>query len=579
VIRILPFTSSQRAKSAVPRRSVAPSAEILLQRVLTVALFVIVPVALLFVYYKMMFPGLVHSGALDFAQVGRNLSEGKGFTTYFLRPLALTHSANPLLQPEVTHGPLYPLILALAFGALGAKDVTVAGVSGLFYLLTVPVVYLLGTRVFNRSVGALAALVFAANGLMLEYAISGLHITLYTFLATSLLLVMYVARTRTLGSETDSVAPVRGPLILSGILTAALYLTDPIFIWVAPVILVSVILADRARAVPSALLFLLPFVALTLPWMIRNGMLTGNPIFGLRGMELWMGTRYYPGTLAYRMTPEELTPGVGLFQAILLKAFLGVAEVIKVFPQISASWMLAFLLPSLLFRFTNPAVNDLRRVMMYSFLGILVGALLLGVQMPVFVALVPTMLVFAIAYLLHLAEQASLPRKSVALLVGLLGLAVLLPIARDVVGGNRPRRSPDAAAAQILGQAAKREEVVLTDQPWLVAWYTNRPAIWLPATDNRVAELRNRFPTLHWLFLTEQSRGFSPEWQTIYDVFRRWNRAVLAARDGQQATPNGLRLGGTGFTLLEGLDGFQSVEPTDTASETTALAVLERKGK
>src|SRR5262245_15014185 len=42
------------------------------------------PPLLLFAYYRLMFPGLVNSDAMDFAQIGRNLSQGRGFVTYIL---------------------------------------------------------------------------------------------------------------------------------------------------------------------------------------------------------------------------------------------------------------------------------------------------------------------------------------------------------------------------------------------------------------------------------------------------------------------------------------------------------------
>src|SRR5690242_19980825 len=74
---------------------------------------------LLFLFYaKVMFPGLTVPEALDFAQLGRNLSEGRGFVTFFVRPLAL-HGTNPMLQQDTIHGPLYPFLLALAFAIGG----------------------------------------------------------------------------------------------------------------------------------------------------------------------------------------------------------------------------------------------------------------------------------------------------------------------------------------------------------------------------------------------------------------------------------------------------------------------------
>src|SRR5262245_11166229 len=125
--------------------AIAPSPATRLTRA-GLALTLLAGALLLFLYYHAQFPGLKNPDALDFAQLGRNLSAGRGFVTSILRPLALTHGGNALAQPDVTHGPLYPFLLALAFGAFGARDGVVAFISGLFYLLTIPVIYRLGAR-------------------------------------------------------------------------------------------------------------------------------------------------------------------------------------------------------------------------------------------------------------------------------------------------------------------------------------------------------------------------------------------------------------------------------------------------
>ena len=46
--------------------------------VLTLAL-ILGPPALLYLHYRLMFPGLTNADAMDFAQIGRNLHEGRGF--------------------------------------------------------------------------------------------------------------------------------------------------------------------------------------------------------------------------------------------------------------------------------------------------------------------------------------------------------------------------------------------------------------------------------------------------------------------------------------------------------------------
>ena len=86
------------------------------------------PILLLGLYNHRMVAGLISPEAMDHAQLGRNLLAGHGFTTHILRSLALTDSANPLAQPDLTHGPLYPFLLdgvvgdASAFHGAAARD-------------------------------------------------------------------------------------------------------------------------------------------------------------------------------------------------------------------------------------------------------------------------------------------------------------------------------------------------------------------------------------------------------------------------------------------------------------------------
>src|SRR5215475_3401373 len=63
--------------------------------------------------------------AMDAAQLGRNISEGRGFTTDFIRPFSMSllrkHRGDAALKgekhPDLANAPLYPLALA---GALKA---------------------------------------------------------------------------------------------------------------------------------------------------------------------------------------------------------------------------------------------------------------------------------------------------------------------------------------------------------------------------------------------------------------------------------------------------------------------------
>src|SRR5579862_8657914 len=383
-------------------------------------------------YYKLMFPGLVNADAMDFAQLARNIQSGHGFTTLVLRPLALTHGASPLHQPDLTHGPLYPVIMAIAFAALGAKDDIVCLISAAFFLLTLPVLYRLAFKMFGAQVARITTAVFALNSLMLEYSISGLHITLFVFLSTSLLLVMYELATDSSDRTGDKEVKLpTGRLVMAGVLSALMYLTEPVFFWFLPVIAVAAWTLCKPKRWLGLAWTLIPMAILTLPWMAHNFKYTGNPVFGLRGIELFSYTKgELPELTVYRMSPHGISPNVALFKAVVNKVTVGIGQIIQTFPQVTASWILAFLLPSLLFRFTDQATNTLRRVMMWCFLALVGGIIVFGVddKMPLFMALIPTMLIFSVAYLLHLLQQARLTRNASILATLLLCAVVIYPL-------------------------------------------------------------------------------------------------------------------------------------------------------
>ena len=560
-------------------RGIAPS-EGLFQKWLVLGGLLVIPLLVYILYYKAMFSGLTNTDALGHAQLGRNLSEGRGFTTYFLRPLGLTHGDNLLRQPDITHGPLFPLFLALGFSARGATDAIASNISGAFYLLTVPMLYWFGTRVFSSTVGLIAAILFTVNPLMLEYSISGLPITLQTFLMTSLLIAIHALAIHSRDQETMPTSRLpRVPLILSALLVGGLYLTDPVFIYTVPVVVIAVFALMKQQRTKAMIQFGAVLAAVMLPWMFRNAALAGNPFFGLRSMEVWMGTpNYYPGGLAYRTMPQDLNPSTGLLQAVIRKIFLGSGEIIQGFPQMSGSWMLAFLLPSLLFRFKDTATMSVRRVMMYCLLAVTVGMLPFGVEMPLFALLIPALLVFSVAYLIHIVEQAKLPRPSIILLISLISAAVILPVARGMMVNTKPATLPEVVSARALGKLTSKNQAVLTDQPWLVAWYANRPAVWIPAVDSNIKSYRKRFPDMRWLFLTPQVSSYSREWNQVYSVFVRWNQAYIQADQLGQPKPGAIAVTGTGYSILESLNGFTAIEPVAGSAPSVVIAGLPQEG-
>lgn len=552
-----------RAATEGPARTRRPaSAEARIRTWVLGTLAIIGPPLLLAVYYKQLFSGLVNPEAMDFAQLGRNLSAGHGFSTYFLRPLALDHGGDVLRQPELIHGPLFPLLLAIAFAIGGARDSIAAAVSGLFYLATIPVVYRLGRRMFGHRVGLLTTLIFTVNALTLEYATSGMHITLAVFLTTWLLLALYDGAAKAGANE----AFPKDRIVLAGILTGLLYLTDPLLLWLAPVVGIAVASFHPNRRTQALLWFAIPLLIVCGPWMVRTARLTGNPFFGLRGMELWMNTKNsYPGLSAYRMFPADLLPKPGLLQDVLRKIYVQIGPILDGWPQISANWVLAFFLPSVLFRFSDRNATHLRRVILWMFLALMVGMLLFQVQMPLFVCIVPAVLAYAVAYLLFLVQQAQLTRQGTVVLCCVLGAALLYPVTSALTVQSPPAQPPAKETAQNLPRVSAPGDVVLTDQPWTVSWYADRPAVLLPEKVERIGDVRRMFPSTRWLLVTQSVSAASPEWQAVYGLLLRWSVAWSAAKasDGRVKPPDAFVIQGNQAPILTALSGFAPYPPLE----------------
>ena len=557
-------------------------AEVRLRTILLAVFLIVGPPILLALYLRSMYGGLMNTDALDFAQLGRNISAGRGFTTYLLRPLTIDETLSPIRQPDATHSPLYPFLLALAFGVAGARDIVVIAVSGLFYILTIPATYFLGLRMFNRTIGVFAALVYIFNALILEYAAAGLHVTLYIFLMTCALLVLYNLASYEIAHVGQPVVALpKTQLMALGGLASLLYLTEPVFAWVIPVFTVYTLWLCRSRWWRALGWFTLPIIILVVPWMIRNHVVSGNAVFALRGLEMVMNTETYERGLTYRYTIDEITPGLQMVYEVIFKLLRSAGQVIQTYPTITSSWLLAFFLPALLFRLTNTASAVVRSCMLACGLALMWGTILFAIDMMLFVALIPTALIFSLAYLVHLAGEAQLSRPSMGLVATLVTLVVLLPLVYDTqLSGSGKTGVQEADSARALAKITQQSDVCFSDSPWIVAWYADRAAIWLPRVDGNVAYYRKKFPRAQWLFLTEASRAYSEGWRSIYDGFHRWSVLYNRATESKRPVPQRPRITGKGHPLLEGLSGFTGIEPGVKGTPTAIIAayVPDRTG-
>ena len=271
---------------------------------------------LLFWFFISNFNGLSSANALEQAQIARHISLGHSFRTSVVRPIylpvrnertqtGLSYEDNIHAQQDRFHAPLHPLVTAIAFVILGRNDKAAAASSAVFYLLTMVPLFLLARNLFSWRVGILAVILFATAEPVLRYAISGLEVSLATFLFTLLIYTLsavngFLKRIKRI----NHINPIRliryhNPLTAGGLFGLCCLSSFAMVIFVLP-LLFCVTFAQGRGKIKSVAAFLVGLILITAPWLVRNYIVSGNPFFTLQEYQLVTSTSDYPGSTVYR---------------------------------------------------------------------------------------------------------------------------------------------------------------------------------------------------------------------------------------------------------------------------------------
>jgi len=532
-------------------------------------------VALLYLLFE--YQNLKDPAAMDTAQVARQLARGEGFTTQFIRPLSvqlleqraeaigLPHDDAARLttpHPDLANPPLYPVLLAGWLRLVGSdptitdpRRFTVHGPDravvlfnvGLFLALVL-VTYALGRYLFDGFVGALSALVLIGSEFFWREAGSGqtavLGTLLTTLLAWGLLRFDEAAR-----EEPTRPAQLLGLAALLGGLTGLaamtcyglLLLTLPLGL-----VLLPIWTGRRWSAWLAALAALLIVVA---PWLVRNYQLSGN-LFGTATATLFADTADFPGdTLERSLTAQAALPALG---EGLQRGIQRASRVLQQdLPTLGGSWVAAFFLVGLMFRFSSPTRNVLRSFTLLTLLVLLPAQALAGPGASgtsayagtAYLAMVaPLVFVLGTAFFASLLDHVDWEVEGIrGLVVGAFVVIALAPMVLMLLPPSRdPRTYPPYHPPLIHGLRTwtQTDELLISDIPWAVAWYADRKAIWLPrnAVEPRgqedfsaVHELRHHVVGLHLTQLTTDAR-FATE--MLLPITRRDQFRAQAQLDG-----------------------------------------------
>ncbi|MSU21654.1 MAG: hypothetical protein EXS30_09700 [Pedosphaera sp.] len=453
--------------------------------------------------------------AMDSAQLARNIAEGRGYTTQFIRPLSvllLQRGATPgipVLQkdhPDLANPPAYPVILAGLMKLLPIQysmkspfrtyqpEMLIALLNQLFFFAAVLMVFRLALRLFDSGVAWVSAIVFAGTDLLWRFSVSGLSTM---FLLCLVLVMMWCL----VVIEQNSREGTRGTLwfvmmgIAVGVLAGLGALTRYSCGWLIFPVLGFVLWIAGARRWLVGSAVGVTFLLVVSPWLARNFALSGT-LFGTAGFSVYAETEVFPENRIERYLNGDLdneieVAGAG---AIFRKLMSGTADLLKRdLPQLGGTWLAAFFLVSLIVPFRNPALVRLR-VLFVGCLAVLSIAQVLGrthlssaspeVNSENLLLLVlPVAVILGVGLFFLLLDQIefSFAPFRVAVVLGFVSV-VCAPFALTFLP---PRSSPIPWPPyyppwiQDVGGWFSRDEMLMSDMPWAVAWYGDRKCIWL----------------------------------------------------------------------------------------------------
>lgn len=505
--------------------------------------------------------------AMDSAQLARNLAQGQGYTTQFIRPISiylvkertLAKARDGVLDeandparikgnhPDLANPPVYPLALAAVMKVAPMKwkinptkafwsrdgrfwryqpDMVIALFNECIFLLVIVLTFLLARRLFDPSVAWLSGLLLLGCELLWRFSVSGLStmLLMLIFIGLAWCLVLAEAQVR----EPKGGA---GRLFLyaagAGLLLGLGMLTRYSFGWLVLPVAVYLVLFGGPRKAAVCLVMVAIFVAVVTPWIYRNLKVSGMP-FGTATFAIIEGSGVFPEHSLER----SLAPNFNqiFFSGFLPKLFSNTRVLVQnELPRLGGSWLTALFLTGLLLGFRNLAIRRLRYFAMMCVGTLIVvqalGRTQLSEDSPelnsenLLVLLVPLVFVYGVSLFYLMLDQMNLLFRGLRLIiVGVFAFIMVLPMLFTFLP---PRTSPivfppyHPHAIQQVSGWMKENELMMSDAPWAVAWYGDRQCLWLTLDANEtfyaVNDLIKPVRAMYLTPLTMDSR-FSSQW-------------------------------------------------------------------
>ena len=489
-------------------------------------------VALAVGYDLMEYRGFNSPEAMDAAQVARNLADGKGYSTEFIRPFSVylvsKHNHELLAgeiqltnavdfaelngpHPDLANPPVYPTVLAgfmqawkpewktelrKPFWSAGGRfqryqpEFRIAIMNQALLLVVVVLTFFLTKKLFDVQAAWLAAILTLGADVLWRFSVSGQ--------STMLLLVIFLGlawclvRIEELGrAEAPPLKKLFLLAVTAGVLVGAGMLTRYAFGWVIVPVAIFLTLFGGVRRPGLAVAAFLAFGLAVAPWIFRNLAVSGT-LFGTAGYAVMEGTFAFPGSRLMQSVNPDLTSAYWV-RPYLSKFLINIRYLLQGdLLHVGGSWVAVLFFAGLLLGLRNISARRLRYFTMMC-LGIFaivqsLGRTQLSLITPeinsenLLVLLTPFAVIFAVAFFLTLLSQMNTPSLEVRL--GIVVLMVLVTCQTFIASLLPPKTSPVAyppyypPEIQKISAWMRPDELMMSDIPWAIAWYGHHPCAW-----------------------------------------------------------------------------------------------------
>ena len=441
------------------------------------------------------------SDGAKFADIGRNILNGKGYTSNFSFYNLATLNIDEFVDISRWVPPVMPLVIAGFFKIFGILDLSVIATSSFFYLLLVLTSYLLGKRFFGNLAGLLAGMAVAFNPNFLEYATSGASETLFAF---EIVLAAYLIVLR------KKPANIAAFLVLMLMyftkVQAIIYISGLVFLF----LLINFSL-KRALGYFSAIFIL------------------GLALFLVVSKQgLFAITQHLPGVAssdALRGAVQEVTIS-GLFK----KVFYNIYNFYRLLPEIASPYMWTLFVVGLFKWGKDRAENSLKIATIFM---VTLTFLVTALTIPLFRYLhpvIPLVYLFAVATLVWIVGQIVKDRKKIAIISSVL---IFLFVVGQTLGVifldsrfkaktvNKGKPPVYVVLSKILNENTDPENVIVTNLDTWGSWYGERRTVWYPLKPEQL-DLKDTQNPFDAIFLTsylmdDENYYMGSEWRQIFE--------------------------------------------------------------